>query len=444
MRPIAAQIQDIADWINALELDPKPAAADFAPGALSAAWGAIAYLGYNGDDRSYRERCLAIMKPVLIGFPNGDALYNRIARTNPSTTQRPFPSLEEIADSLQPVQWAWPNWLPIGMLTLLAARPGTGKSLVALDLAHRIISGQPWPDGSPMTRPGAPVIYVDGENVPQILNERATNWQMDRGNIYLLLPDEDDIILDLSQPRYQDTLAEMTYRIEPALVIVDSLGSIMNKGENAIEDVRQILAYLTRLGAQNGAALLLIHHLRKANSSQMSLLDSVDPDMIRGSGHITAMARVAWGLTSVQTGPEPNRNGPRKLEVIKSNLSRYPDPLGITLEPLPDGDAVKIVYALDAPARYQEPTAGDEAGLWLLDFLENAGGPVKPADVVAAAAAEGYSRAMIYRAREALSDQIVSTKGRHNRGNQWALPTTVNATGDSDNTDPDDSTEDSM
>ena len=72
------------------------------------------------------------------------------------------------------------------------------------------------------------------------------------------------------------------------------------------------------------------------------------------------------------------------------------------------------------------------------------GGPVKPADVVAAAAAEGYSRAMIYRAREALSDQIVSTKGRHNRGNQWALPTTVNATGDSDNTDPDDSTEDSM
>jgi len=425
MRHIAAQIQDIADWINAIELDPKPTPAEFSPGALSAAWSAVAHLDYDGDERSYRERCSAIMKPVLIGFPNGAALYNRIVRTIPSTTARPFPSLFEIADQLPPVQWAWPNWLPIGMLTLLAARPGTGKSLVALDLAHRIIGGQPWPDGSPMTRPGAPVIYVDGENVPQILNERATNWQMDRGNIYLLLPDEDDIILDLSQPRYQDKLAEMTYRLEPALVIVDSLGSIMGKGENAIEDVRQILAYLTRLGAQNGAALLLIHHLRKANSSQMSLLDSVDPDMIRGSGHITAMARVAWGLTSIQTGPEPNRNGPRKLEVIKSNLSRYPDPLGITLEPLPDGDAVKIVYALDAPARYQEPTAGDEAAAWLLSFLEDAGAPVKPSDVVHAAAAEGYSRGMVYRARETHSGQIVNTKGRQNPGNCWALSSTA-------------------
>jgi putative DNA primase/helicase len=427
MRSISAQIQDIADWISALELDPKPAVDDFSAGAMRAAWSAIAYLGYDGDDRSFRERCLAQMRPVLIGFPNGDALYNRIARTNPSTVQHPFPSLLEIADTLQPVQWAWPNWLPIGMLTLLAARPGTGKSLIALDLAQRILAGGQWPDGSPMTRPGASVIYVDGENVPQILNERAANWQMDRGNLYLLLPDEDDIILDLGQPRYQDKLAEMAYRLAPALIIIDSLGSIMGKGENAIEDVRQILSYLTRLAAQHGAALLLIHHLRKASSGQMSLIDSVDPDMIRGSGHITAMARVAWGLTSVQTGPEPNRNGPRKLEVIKSNLSRYPDPLGITLEPLPDGDAVKPVYALEAPARYEEPTVSDEAGAWLLSFLEDAGVPVKPSDVVAAAAAEGYSRAMIYRAREALASKIVNTKGRQSPRNCWGLLSTIDS-----------------
>ena len=128
-----------------------------------------------------------------------------------------------------------------------ARRPARHRqSLIALDLAHRIIAGDPWPDGAPMTRPGAPVIYVDGENVPQILNERAVNWQMDRSNLYLLLPDEDDIILDLSQPHYQNKLAEMAYRQEPALIVVDSLGSIMGKGENAIEDVRQILAYLAQ------------------------------------------------------------------------------------------------------------------------------------------------------------------------------------------------------
>lgn len=434
MRKLADQIQDLADWINGIEFD-KPEPDAFAAGALRAAWTAVAYLGYTGDERQYRELCLSALRPVLAGFPNGQALYDRIARAHTSTTARPFPSLAEIADDLPPVQWAWTNWLPIGMLTLLAARPGTGKSLVALDLAQRIIAGDPWPDGSPMTRPGAPVIYVDGENVPQILNERAVKWQMDRSNLYLMLPDDDDIILDLSLPRYQDKLAEMAYRIEPALIVVDSLGSIMGKGENAIEDVRQILAFLAGLGSQNGCATLLIHHLRKGSSGQLSLLDTVDIDQIRGSGHIAAMSRIAWGLTAIQTGPEPNRNGPRKLEVIKTNLCRYPEALGITLEPLPDGDAVKLIYDLKAPERYQEPTIGDEAGSWLLGYLEDAAAPVKPGDAVAAAAAEGYSRAMIYRARDVLSDQILNTKGRKSKGNCWALAATIDAPAPDDSAD---------
>ncbi len=433
-RRLHTQIQNIADWINGVEVDPFPNPDDFTPGPLRMAWLSVSNHDLDEDEGvgSYRERCLGMMAPIIKGYPNGEALFNRIRSTIPSTTERPFPSLLEISGHLLPIQWAWPNWLPIGMLTLLAARPGAGKSMLALDLAHRIISGQPWPDGAAQTRPGARVIYVDGENVPQILNERAENWQMLRQHIYLLLPDEDDVILDLSQPKYQDKLAQMAYRLEPALIIVDSLGSVMGKGENAIEDVRNLLAYLAGLANQNTCSLLLIHHLRKANGGQMSLLDSVDPDMVRGSGHITAMARVAWGLASVQTGPEPNRNGPRKLEVIKSNLSRYPEPLGITMEPLPGGDAVKLVYDLKAPEHYKEPTVGDEAGAWLLGYLEDAGHPVKPSDAVAAAASEGFSRAMIYRARDT-NKEILNTVGRKGRGNCWALASTIETATDPEN-----------
>jgi hypothetical protein len=435
-RRLHSQIQNIADWINGVEVDPFPNPDDFTPGALRMAWLAVRSHDLLEDEPNsvYRERCLSAIAPILKGFPNGEAIFNRIRATIPSTTERPFPSLLEIAGDLLPIQWAWPNWLPIGMLTLLAARPGAGKSMLALDLAHRIISGQPWPDGAAQTRPGARVIYVDGENVPQILNERAEHWQMLRQHIYLLLPDEDDVILDLSQPKYQDKLAQMAFRLEPALIVVDSLGSVMGKGENAIEDVRNLLAYLAGLANQNACGLLLIHHLRKSNGGQMSLLDSVDPDMVRGSGHITAMARVAWGLASVQTGPEPNRNGPRKLEVIKSNLSRYPDPLGITMEPLPDGDAVKLVYDLKAPEHYKEPTVGDEAGAWLLGYLEDAGAPVKSSDIVAAATAEGYSRAMIYRAHDA-DKRILNTVGRKGRGNCWALASTIEAAADPETTE---------
>ena len=195
----------------------------------------------------------------VAGYPNGPALVGRIERTIPNTVERPFRSLAEIAEDLRPVEWLWPNWLPLGMITLLAARPGTGKSLVALDVAHRIITGQAWPDGTGMpdvvmrgARDGAtacdgvtddgtatvaggtggprPVIYIDGENIAEVHNARAVAWGLPREHLYMLLADEEDVLLDLSGTKYQELLTQMVYRLKPALVIVDSLGAVMGKG----------------------------------------------------------------------------------------------------------------------------------------------------------------------------------------------------------------------
>ena len=69
MRNLSAQIQDIADWIAAIDLDPKPAIDDFSAGAMRAAWSAIAYLGYDGNDASFRERCCAQMRPGAHWLP---------------------------------------------------------------------------------------------------------------------------------------------------------------------------------------------------------------------------------------------------------------------------------------------------------------------------------------------------------------------------------------
>ena len=167
--------------------------------------------------------------------------------------------------------------------------------------------------------------------------------------------------------------------------------------------------------------MLLIHHLRKSTGGQLPLFETIDPDQIRGSGHITAMSRVAWGLTTVQTGARPDPNGPRKLQVIKSNLARHPDPLGIVLEPLPGGEHVRVVYDQEAPEPYKEPTERDAAGEWLLDYLEAAGKPVPPKVVIAAAKEAGFGRSTIYTAREELKDEIVNTAGRRSAGNCWRL-----------------------
>lgn len=56
--------------------------------------------------------------------------------------------------SLAPIQWRWPHWLPCGFITVLAAEPGAGKSLLCLHLAALLHSARrpapTWPDGAPI------------------------------------------------------------------------------------------------------------------------------------------------------------------------------------------------------------------------------------------------------------------------------------------------------
>src|SRR5262245_17580814 len=60
-----------------------------------------------------------------------------------------YPSLQEIGAELPPTRWFWQAWIPRGLLTLLAAWPGVGKTYLALDLAHRVMANLPAPDGAP-------------------------------------------------------------------------------------------------------------------------------------------------------------------------------------------------------------------------------------------------------------------------------------------------------
>jgi hypothetical protein len=410
------EYQFLADWLRGIQPEHMPLSDNLSEIA-AVAWSVIdGYEQPRPDDPADADEIRQDLYQVIT-LRFGDR--GRLWLSELFGPRRHFPALAEIADGLQPVSWLWPDWLPAGMISLLAARPGTGKSLVALDIARRVIHGDPWPDDQP-AGPPAPVVYVEGENVPQILNERATRWGMDTGRLYLMLPDPGDCLIDLSSTQYQDKLAWMVHTVRPALLVIDSLGSVMGSGENAVEDVRELMAYLSSLAAAYGLGLLLIHHLRKGSGNQMALMDGIDIDMIRGSGHLAAMSRVAWGLSTIQTGPEPDRNGPRRLEVIKTNLGRYPDPLGLVLQQL-EPNGVRLDWSITAPKRYQEPTAGDGCGEWLIDLLAASDEPMRPKDVIELGAKAGFSRRMIYRCREELGDQIVNSRGRRNPTNGWAL-----------------------
>ncbi|MFP4395408.1 MAG: AAA family ATPase, partial [Anaerolineales bacterium] len=358
-----------------------------------------------------------VLFQALADHPERDAIISTLFGIQPGDVGQ-YPTLYDLAQDLPPITWLWPGWIPRGMLTLFGAVPGVGKSLVALDLCRRLIHGEPFPDGTPAPPSDGPVLYIDAEAVPQITHARAASWDMDTRHLYLMLP-EADALLDFGQAADRDRLVEMTYTLRPALIVVDSLSSVTSKSENAIEDVRALLGFFSNLAREYSLALVLIHHARKrgATLGGAPVFTPITLDDFRGSGHIVAMARSVLGLSVVPDGPKPDSNGPRQLEVIKSNLARLPEPLGFTLDEIePDGVALRWGAA---PEPWREPTKLDRCIAWLETLLREANEPLAPKDVVAQAAEEGFSRAMVFRARKALGEQIQDTAGRRNPANLW-------------------------
>jgi hypothetical protein len=181
--------------------------------------------------------------------------------------------------------------------------------------------------------------------------------------------------------------------------------------------VRALLGFLNRLAQDFRTGLLLIHHLRKSMGGARPAEVSLDD--FRGSSHIMAIARSVLGLSVVQTGPCLDRNGPRRLELIKTNLGAYPPPLGVEFLPLePAGVALRWG---GEPRAYHPPTRLDRCKEWLLAVLAEAPDGLRPAEVVAAGAGDGYERGLIYRAREALGGRIENTAGRQHPRNRWKL-----------------------
>ena len=283
-----------------------------------------------------------------------------------STEPIHYPTLAELAETL-PRPLALARLDPRGMITLLGAYQGTGKSYFVLDIARTVIHGGPWPDGTPAEKLGA-VIYVDAEAIPQVNNERAVKLDLNRNRLYLLMPNNGEIF-DLTNSRWQNRLTDMVHTPAPGAIIIDSYSSISSSGQNSVEDTQRLLAYLSGLANYADAGFLVLHHLRKPPGGQN--LPGMSVHDFRGSGNITAMARSVMGLSVVQSGRQFSLNGLRRLDLVKTNLGPYPDPSASNSRPprRPRQIRLRRRPSFDAAADDDKP----DPETWLIDFLETNG-----------------------------------------------------------------------
>jgi hypothetical protein len=170
--------------------------------------------------------------------------------------------------------------------------------------------------------------------------------------------------VNLDNPQHQQAIAATAALDEIAVIVVDSLSGCMGarRDENSTE-MLNVVKWLARLARDLQKPVILLHHLRKRG--QLDSDDRISIDRVRGSSAILQAARLVWALDSpTERDPEALR-----LSVIKSNLERFPAPIGLHL------NENGVVFSTEVAGKPDARSQGDRIKEFLRTLVEN--GPVK-------------------------------------------------------------------
>lgn len=310
-------------------------------------------------------------------------------------------SWDEMAGLIGDVSWAWQPWLPKGFVTIIAAEVGVGKSVLCLRIADSFLRGEPWPDGTHYRDEMGAILWCEAEAAQALNLGRAKAWGLPIDKIYSPKIGDNpitDVELDLTE--HQDQVTTMANWPDVRLIVVDSLRGAHRGDENSSSI--EVVKWLAQLARDTNKPVLLTHHLRKRGL--LDLDGTISLDRVRGSSAIIQTSRVVWAIDKPDVETEA-----RRLSVIKSNLTRFPDPVGLEIS-----DA-GIEFG-EAPEKPHEDTPTERAVDLLRALLDDQ--PMRQPDIEDEANGAGISQAAMRRAKKRLN--VVSKKQPD--GWYWGLP----------------------
>jgi RecA-family ATPase len=193
------------------------------------------------------------------------------------TVPTPLANLAFTADSLAgaeapPRPWHVPDLIPAMTVTLCQGDGGTGKTLLALQLAAATALGRSW-IGHDARRGN--VIYLSAEDDRDELHRRlvdiAQSYDADLADLAGLkvipLAGHDAVLASTSgrngllapTPLWSE-LEALSTAWEPVLIVLDNLADVFAGEENSRSHARQFVGMLRGVAIRTGAAVLLIGH----------------------------------------------------------------------------------------------------------------------------------------------------------------------------------------
>jgi hypothetical protein len=188
----------------------------------------------------------------------------------PARTSRFYSAADLQGRDVPPREWLVQGLVPNRTVTLFGGDGGTGKSLLALQLAVSVATERQW-IGRDVT-PGR-VIFMSAEDDEDELHRRLNDILIAEGRCYgdasgltlRSLAGEDALLAVEGQMRLLETelFKELEARAEadaPALIVIDTLADVYPANENDRAKVRQFIAILRGLAIKRRCAVILLAH----------------------------------------------------------------------------------------------------------------------------------------------------------------------------------------
>ncbi|HXG08928.1 MAG TPA: AAA family ATPase [Gemmataceae bacterium] len=338
--------------------------------------------------------------------------------STPASSATAGPAVECFAN-IRPesIDWLWQNRIPVGRLTLIAGRPGEGKSFLTLDMASRVSTGTPWPDGA-TCQSGGVLLLCQEDDPADTVRPRLDAHLADVSRIHLLRGSRTQGGVQPIALADVDIIEGAIEQIPGCrLVVVDPLGSYLGGRVDMHKDneVRFVLAPLAALARRHRVAVVIVVHARKAPATHAD-------DGVLGSRGFVGVARAVW---HVVRDPENRRR--RLFLPGKNNLAEATTGLAFSIscspprviwEPEPISRTADEVAAASANAG--RPAAAFAEKIAFLRGLL-ADGPRPAAEVQQKWQQAGLgSSKTLYRAKEAAG--ITSDRSGSAGGWRWRLP----------------------
>lgn len=324
-------------------------------------------------------------------------------------------------------EWLVPGMIPLGTVTLLYGDGGTGKSLIALQLAVSTVIGRMWLNKQTLT---GPVIYFSAEDDRDELHRRVSDIckmafarTSDMAMLHIADMAGKDALLasvgrktgSMSATMVLEKMNEHATTIRPKLIVLDTLADIFPGNENDRAQVRQFIGMLRGLAIRHKCAVLILAH--------PSLTGIAAGTGSSGSTAWNNSVRSRLYFERVKSDGYEIDPDLRRLKVMKANYGSIGDEISVRWR---DGAFV----AQDSPMASENDAKAEKIVLDLIDSNAAKGRYFSamraPGELATMPGNGGLSKGMLKRAMERLfvAEKLTQRTIRENRRDRTVIAVT--------------------